>query len=330
MVDGSTVSSRRRAQEWPYPRHRRFEETLRKAAAAWFAERGYRCHSKYEYCLADLEKDWPKNIILPEVADYLAAERARCQAEGDCFPLHKYAHHGLSSQAMVFNLIGPLIVRNDYEPLRMALEAAGVEWPATVSRAEFEYEDRRVFNEDSGQPTSMDLVVHDGEGAPRIFIEAKLVEKEFGGCSVFWNGDCDGRNPAKDKDLCYLHFIGRRYWELLDKYGFLEGPVGSDSARLLSSYYQFFRELLFALELGGSFVLLSDERSPTFFTHGPKGDRGLIPFLLGLVPEHLRHHVAAVSVQDVVKTAARTGRHDDWVTEFAQKYGLESDLILGS
>ncbi len=318
-----SASSRRRAQQWPYPRHRRFEEALREAASAWFAERGYECHRKYDYCLADLERDWPKNIILPEVAEYVAAERARCQAEGDCFPLHKYAHHGLSSQAMVFNLIGPLIVREDYEPLRLRLEKAGVEWPEEVGWAEFEYEDRTVFNEDSGQPTSMDLVVRDSAGRARIFIESKLVEREFGGCSVFAGGDCDGRNPTADKDLCYLHFIGRRYWELLAAHGFLEGPVGTDRACLLSNYYQFFRELLFALELGGSFVLLSDERSPTFFTRGPKGDRGLMPFLLELVPRELRHHVAAISVQDVLAAAAHTGRHGDWVPQFARKYGME-------
>ncbi|HZJ02417.1 MAG TPA: hypothetical protein VFE20_01855 [Thermoleophilia bacterium] len=68
-------------------------------------------------------------------------------------------------------------MRNDYEPLRQALEQAEVEWPATVGGAAFEYEDRAVFNEDSGQPTSVDLVVHDGEGRPRVFLESKLVEK---------------------------------------------------------------------------------------------------------------------------------------------------------
>jgi len=45
--------------------------------------------------------------------------------------------------------------------------------------------------------------------------------------------------------------------------------MGTDSACLLSSYYQFFRELLLALELGGSFVLFSDERSPTLFEVDP-------------------------------------------------------------
>ena len=70
--------------------------------------------------------------------------------------------------------------------------------------------------------------------------EAKLVEKEFGGCSAFAKGDCDGHNPAKDFNLCYLHHIGRRYWELMGKHGFLDGPLAKDSVCIMASYYQFF------------------------------------------------------------------------------------------
>ncbi|MHA1137260.1 MAG: PGN_0703 family putative restriction endonuclease, partial [Candidatus Thorarchaeota archaeon] len=57
---------------------------------------------------------------------------------------------------------------------------AGIAWPIGEVTAEFEYDDRTVFNEDSGQPTSIDLVVT-GENKG-IFVEAKLVEREFGGC----------------------------------------------------------------------------------------------------------------------------------------------------
>lgn len=321
MADSEfSVSSRRLAQSWPYPRHRRFEEELRTAAAAWFQQRGYQTHPKYPYCLADLETDWPKNLVLPEVADFIASERARCHAEGSSFPLHKYAHHGLSSQAMVFNLIGPLIVRDDLAPLRAILETQGLDVPEHLG-AEFEYEDRAVFNEDSGQPTSIDLMLRDVAG-PRVFIESKLVETEFGGCSVFWNGDCDGRNPATDHSQCYLHHIGRRYLSLMQDYEFFGGRLGADTTCILSSYYQFFRELLFALELGGSFVLLSDERSPTFHTSGPEGVRGLMPFLLGLVPDGLRGRAHSISVQQMVKAVHDSGRHEDWIGEFEVKYGL--------
>ena len=130
--------------------------------------------------------------------------------------------------------------------------------------AEFEYDDRRVFNERQGQPTSIDLVLRKGMLEPKIFVEAKLVEKEFGGCSLFSGGDCDGRNPAKDHSpgddfpLCYLDTIDRWYWKLMDKHKFLDGPLAEDSTCIMTSYYQFFREALMALELGGDFVMLCD------------------------------------------------------------------------
>jgi hypothetical protein len=318
-------SSRRLAQSWPYPRHRRFEEELRAAAAAWFQERGYKTHPKYPYCLADLEADWRKNLILPEVADFIVAERTRAQEAGSPFPLHKYAHHGLSSQAMAFNLVGPLIARGDLTPLRALLESRGLTL-SELAGAEFEFDDRGVFNEDSGQPTSVDLVLRDSGGSPRVFIEAKLVETEFGGCSVFWNGDCDGRNPATDMTQCYLHHIGRRYLTLMRDHGFFEGPLGVDTTCIMASYYQFFRELLFAVELGGSFVLLSDDRSPTFHTSGRDGARGLMPFLLGLVPEGLRGRVHSISIQQVVASIRESGGHDDWIGEFERKYGLRPSV----
>lgn len=185
----------------------------------------------------------------------------------------------------------------------------------------FEYEDRSIFNEDSGQPTSIDLVVLDGEQVPRILIESKFVEQEFGGCSVFAAGDCDGRNPSQDLGMCYLHHIGRRYWALMCKYGIDQGPIGSDSTCILASYYQFFREIIFAFEHQGIFVLLCDERSPVFYTDGPNGPRGVMPFLVGLLPENLRQRVSYVTVQELVAEIGRAGGHE-WLPEFESKYGL--------
>ena len=89
----------------------------------------------------------------------------------------------------------------------------------------------------------------------------------------------------------------------------------------IASYYQFFREVIFALELGGSFVLLSDERSLTFSCDGPQGKRGLMPFLLSLVPQSVLPRVATVSVQQVVAAIKASERHG-WITEFERKYGL--------
>ena len=107
----------------------------------------------------------------------------------------------------------------------------------------------------------------------------------------------------------------------------LIGTMCAEGARLtpppciLVSYYQFFREVIFALELGGSFVLLSDERNPTFSCDGPQSKRGLMPFLLSLVPQSLHTRIATVSIQQAVAALKSSGRHG-WITEFERKYGL--------
>lgn len=313
-------SSRAKAQTWPYKRHRDFEKRLQEAAAAWFRDKGFRVRAQSPYLLADWEQ-WTQNIILPEVAQYIQEERAQREARRQGFPLHNYIHHGLSSQAMLFNLVGPLVAEQDLDPLREAFTREGIAWPEGEVSASFEYEDRVIFNEDTGQPTSIDLVLKGGDDQPRLFIESKLAEKEFGRCSVFERGDCDGRNPAHDFSLCYLHHLGRKYWELLDKHGFLSGPISQNATCILSTYYQFFREVIFALELGGSFVLLCDDRNPTFSCESPNGRRGLMLFLLSLVPPSLHAHTATVSVQQVVAAIKSPGWHG-WIAEFERKYGL--------
>ncbi len=60
---------------------------------------------------------------------------------------------------MLFNLVGPLIVRNDLAPLRDAFAEAGISWPEGNPAATWEVTDRKIFGEDSGQPTSIDLVI---------------------------------------------------------------------------------------------------------------------------------------------------------------------------
>ncbi|HPQ35494.1 MAG TPA: hypothetical protein P5200_11690 [Tenuifilaceae bacterium] len=249
------TSSRRLAQDWKYPRYSRFEEQLRTAASSWFENKGFPVHPKMKYCLDSLDK-WEMNIILPEVSNYIVDVRQQKEKDSKPFPLHKYAHHGLSSQAMVFNLVGPLIVRNDYDPLIEVLRSKGITINEGIE-AEFEYEDRDVFNENTGQPTSIDLIIKNigQKKEPFIFIESKLVEAEFGGCSVFSKGDCNGRNPVNDKSSCFLHFIGRKYWDLMDKHGFSD-VLHDQKICILVNYYQFFRELLLSIEKNGTFVLL--------------------------------------------------------------------------
>ena len=221
---------------------------------------------------------------------------------------------------MGFNLLGPLVVKNDLEPLRLAVEAKRLAWPENALEPQFEYEDREIFNENYGQPTSIDFVVK-ASGRPVVCIEAKLVEAEFGGCSVFSDGDCDGRNPGPDPSACYLHHIGRTYWHLMEKHGFLDDVMLSERICPMTLHYQFFREMLFAIENGGTFVLLCDGRSPTFMIDGPQGKRGLLPMLLSYVPENLRARVGVVTVSEVVREIEKTKRHE-WIEMFKRKYAL--------
>lgn len=312
------MNSRRKAKEWIYPRHKTFESELRVSSSEWFKSNGFKVHSKMPYCLDKLE-NWNNNIILPEVADFIDNTKSKSEKDGKPFPLHKYLHHGLSSQAMVFNIGGPLIIRDDLDPLIDLLKEKGVD--GDYRKAEFEYEDRSVFNEDTGQPTSIDLVLIDSENRPKVFIESKLVESEFGGCSVFKKGDCSGKNPIDDLNDCFLHFIGRRYWELIDKYGFTE-KLKNERICVLVNYYQFFRELLLSIEKDGVFVLLSDARSPVFnYTVGEK-TKGLIPLLIEFVPEKYRDRIVLITVQEVLESLKNSGGHNDWIKKFEKKYGL--------
>lgn len=334
----SEKNSRVLAREWPYDRCNAFKEELRKAASEWFKKRKYRCHPSMPYCLPSYE-GWRKNIICDDVVSLIDAERGvdhekqleeqqeDYRESGNGFPLHKYIHHGLSSQALAFNLVGPLFQRNDIEPLIQALADAGISWrdDDKTRCAIFEYEDRQTFNEDSGQPTSIDVVLYGSQ--TRVFIEVKLTESEFGGCSVFAAGDCEGKMPSHD-DLgeCYLHHINRKYWVLAKEHGLLQMPMFNGAICPFASYYQFYRELLFALAHDGAFVLLHDERNPAFMRirkDGTGEPRGLWPLLTEGIPDHLKNRVGRITVQTLVKKIEASGRHDDWIGEFKKKYALK-------
>ncbi|MBU1695236.1 MAG: hypothetical protein KJ726_10440 [Verrucomicrobia bacterium] len=314
------MNSRQKAKQWPFPRHKYFIRDLRNAAAAWFHSHEFTTHPRMAYCLSGWDQ-WKSNIILPEVASYIANQSVDAQEKEIPFPLHKYLHHGLSSQAMAFNLIGPLITREDYKPLCDALRRKNIQGVDKIVSASFEYEDRDVFNEDAGQPTSIDIVLKNAGGQPRVFIESKLVEQEFGGCSVFGDGDCSGMNPIGCEDNCFLHFIGRKYWPLMAKHGITES-VKTDRQCLFTAHYQFFREIILAIEKGGTFVLLSDERSPVFKCRSGDREKGLMPFLTGLLPEQLRAFVTSISTQELVCAIKEYKSHHDWVFEFEKKYGM--------
>jgi hypothetical protein len=257
------------------------------------------------------------------VADYILKEQNKHLGQ-ESFPLHKYLYHGLSSQAMAFNLIGPLIVRNDLDPLKIAIKKLGMEWPEGKVEAFFEHDDRTVFNEDSGQPTSIDIILSGTRNS--LFIEAKLVERAFGGCSVFAAGDCEGRNPYPEKLYdCYLHHIGRSYWHRLDELGFSGTTLVNGAICPFANYYQFFRETMFAFVKQGTFILLHDARNPAFLRLADNGYSrgGLWPFLYEAIPQRLRHRAGRLTIQMVVESIQECGGHEDWIEDFKKKYGLQ-------
>jgi len=304
-------------KEWQYPRQKQFEKQLRQSAENWFRSKGFETQPKMPYCLNSLE-DWANNIILPEVTKFIQDCKAKAESEGRPYPLHKYVHHGLSSQAMAFNLFGPLITRQDLTPFVELLVEKRIKVQEDIVLAEFEYEDRKIFCENQGQPTSIDIVLKNSQNKPVVFIESKLVEKEFGGCSVFAGGDCPGMNPAKNLEECYHHFIGRKYWTIMEKHG-ISDFIKNEKTCPFTSYYQFFREILFSIENNGPFILLCDKRSAVFQV---SEKRGLVPFLRTFLPNELKYSLDIVTIQEVVDKIRQSNRHNDWIGEFCIKYGI--------
>lgn len=297
-----------------------YRKRMEKAASAWMLGRKL-LTSQAPFILKD-HAQWPQNLLEPGLAGMIEAERARRATTGAGFPLHKYLHHGLSSQAMLFNLVLPLQQKGDIDALKGGFDAAGIPWPGPGAAARLEVEDRSLFNENSGQPTSFDLEIS-GPGGPSLYIEAKLVEQEFGGCSLLEGGDCDGENPAKDHQKCALVGLGRRYWERLDALGFdlSVGPICP-----FGSYYQFYREAAFALTAGGHYVLLVHDQNPAFWKDG--GERGLWPLLLRSVPEQHRSRLHRLSLQQLAEALRQTGHHP-WIDEFSTRYALNAPVLTG-
>jgi hypothetical protein len=289
-----------------------FVKSLRRQTAEYFKSKGYPM-SGCGYIL-DSHNNWRSNIILPEVVDYIERRKKECKEKHIPFPLHRYLHHGLSSQACIFNLLGPLLAERDHEALGRIVRLSGLDLSGRVTSAEFEMEDRCVFREKKGQPTSVDLYLETEEGG-KVFAEFKFTESEFGTCSVYEAGNCDGRNPAKDLSLCYLHRIGRTYMTLMKKHGLL----GTDEPCPFTEFYQAYRLLMFALEKGGVFLLIHDERNPTFLVTQGGVARGRFRRFERLLPKAATEKLFALSIQQIVACLEEDGRHG-WLDEFKRKY----------
>jgi len=286
------------------PRRADWLPELRAQVAVYFDEKGLAVRSTAPYILAGGKHRWPLNIIDPEVVAMIRAIIAERRAEGHPFPLHRWIRHGLSSQALLFNLIGPVLLAARWDVFDSVLESAGVLLPGHVVDAKLEEEDRSIFNEGRGQPTSIDLYLQTDQG-DTVCAEFKFTENGFGECSVFESGDCDGRNPASDVDLCYLHAIGRTYWLLMQRHGLITDSLEANSICPFATLYQAYRILIFALERGGHFLLIHDERNPSFAWTSTSIHRGAFALFYELLPASAQRRCHRITTQAVVEILER-------------------------
>jgi hypothetical protein len=233
-----------RFSDWPYTRRSVWVEAQRRIVASYFNKRGVRTSG--EGYILDDRHEWERNLVDATLKDWLLELQKQRRETRRVFPIHKWIHHGLSSQALLINLLGPVIRGKQWLIFDEILKRAGLSLSGRVKNVDLEQEDRNVFNEQSGQPTSFDLAC-ETDTAEKIFVEFKFTEAEFGGCSLFKDGDCDGANAAANHSLCYLHHIDRGYWKAMDRHE-LTGTVLSDTTCPFAELYQAYRELLFALE----------------------------------------------------------------------------------
>lgn len=251
------------------------------------------------------------------VYDFIQAERKIALENNNPFPIHDYVHHGLSSQAMLFNLLGDVVIKKDIKTLSEIFDFQNVQIK-NDSKIKFEHCNRDTFNEKQHQPTSMDFVILNEVGE-NIFLESKLVETEFGNCSTIKQGECDGQNPIDNPSMCYLTFKGRKYWELMKKHD-LHKPFANSPICPLSIYYQFFRELIFSIENNGYYVILIDKENPSFIKGESGFERGLIPTLTKSLPLQIKSKIKIIYIQNVLSVLEKNNYK--WVQEFRNKYGI--------
>lgn len=179
---------------WQYDSFQAFRKQQNKIATQYFTNKGFQVQPKKTYSLSG-RTEWSKNIILESVYQYIDVKKSEAKDNKDAYHLHKDLHHGLSSQAMLFNLFGDAVVKKDYKFFQEVFQSTGIQIDSKYE-LKFEHCDRKTFIEKTQQPTSFDFAVYDKTGIHKnIFVEAKYVETEFGGCSAIKGGECDGLNP---------------------------------------------------------------------------------------------------------------------------------------
>jgi len=307
---------------WPFPHGKKWEEDLKRLLSQYFKGKKFEnpkfpISPRHSYILAK-HSDWHKNIIVERVWEYIEKQKKKCSEHKQPFPLHKWIHHGLSSQAFLFNLLGPLVVDKQWHIFDEILHQAGIQLSSGVINADFEVEDPKVFNEEQGQPTSIDLCLYT-KANENVFVEFKFTEKGFGGCSIFGNGDCDGRNPSDNFNLCYLHHIGRAYWKLMDKNGLLTEQIRSSWQCPFPTLYQLYRLILFTLEKNGHFLLIYDERNPSFLIERANIKCGLFNLAYESFPSKIQNKCHALSVQSILLILQKHPELD-WTNKLKEKY----------
>lgn len=301
---------------WPYSRRSGWIGAQRRTVTAYFKKRNIPVNSS-GYILAD-RTAWEGNLVDAALKLWLLELQRERQAKGNAFPIHKWIHHGLSSQALLVNLLGPVLRERRWDVMDEVLKQAKLPLAGRIMSVDLEHENRDVFDEHRGQPTSFDLAC-DTDANERVFIEFKFTEAEFGGCSIFQKGDCDGANAATDHSSCYLHHIGRGYWDAMDRHG-LTATVRSDATCPFAYLYQAYRELLFALERGGNYLLIYDARNSAFVSPGPVGARGLWPRWRASLPAHIQALTFSITIQQVADILEQLGC--GWIAELREKHDL--------
>lgn len=303
----------------PYLARRRGQEVkkLRDKLSRYFAEKGYDVSNKYPFILDDWHS-WPQNIIHPGVVEYIQKVKAEKKKDNKPFPLHKYIHHGLSSQAMLFNLLGPLVVEKNYTVFDRILQEIRTTPVGKVAQVEFEIENRDIFNENNGQPTSIDMVISTDANV-NYYVEFKFTEAEFGGCTLFFNGDCDGTNPLENLDMCILQEARRKYWEVMYKQGLVTPKILSESRCPFIDLYQSYREVMFALENQGEFILMYDERNPAIYDITAAGTRGVYARFMKYLPLEIQNKCHIITNQKVYEIISSMVQ-ETWVKEVGNKY----------
>lgn len=291
--------------------------------AKYFKEKGYEISKdKNKGYILDSYDNWENNIILQNVRNYLRNCENYCKGNKIPFPLHRWLYHGLSSQACLFNLFGPLLADDNWDTLNKILMLSKSESGncltliGNIIKSEFEYSIRETFKENRGQPTSIDLFVHTDKNE-KYFVEFKFTESGFGACSVYENGNCDGANPLNNPELCYLNGLDRSYMELMKEYGLLNY---SESCPFVE-FYQAYRLMLFSLKNDGHFVFIHDDRNPSFVNELNGERHGKLIRFIKLLPEKYQQNVSILTVKGIVQYLQKHYNYT-WLDEFRKKYLL--------